>query len=397
MTSWLLPVSLAFASQALAVLAFAYTTADSILRLPVSVCVAALTWQFHQKIQDDVLANRLLMTLLTTPIWIQCIKTFDDLCLTRISVEKQNEWKAIKVKSRISWALAMLWNARGVASPWQINRLPPWSYHQPAGWVPSRCRELLRHIRNFVICYFVLDVFASQPPPDLEGMMAVDNQALFSRLCTMSTEEIIFRFAAVFGFWLNTFCSITLLNSIFSIFYLTILMQPVEMVPPIFGKLSDACTLRGFWGSTWHQTLRRSLNSISDLIAHRVLHIPRKSLAARYIRLFISFGISGAIHHSADLVLGVPGPESQALVYFITTAAAITFEDSVQHISPKVIGVEAHEEWRKYIGYLWVCGYMYWTTPAWAYPAARVVRPSVDVLTPARWSVVGSIIRGTNM
>ncbi|KAK3315644.1 membrane bound O-acyl transferase family-domain-containing protein [Apodospora peruviana] len=395
MTSWFPPLSLALTSQSLTALAFAYTKTDSILRLPVSVCVAALTWQFHHTL-PDVLANRLLMTLLTTPMWIQCIKTFDDLCITRISFEKEKKRspnQGLQTNSRISWALAMLWNARGIGTPWQIDRLPPWSYHQPSGWIPSRRRELLRHARNFVICYFVLDVFASQPPPDLEGMMAVDNQALFSRLCIMSAEEVIFRFAAVFGFWLNTFCSITILNSIFSLAYLTVFLRPVEMVPPIFGKLSDAYTLRQFWGSTWHQTLRRPLTSISNFIAHSVLHISRKSLETRYIKLFISFGISGAIHHLADLVLGLPSHESQAFVYFVTTAAAIAFEDGVQYISPKVIGVEAHEAWRKYVGYLWVCGYMYWMTPAWAYPAARVVRPAVDVLIPARWSVVGSFVK----
>ncbi|KAK3311973.1 membrane bound O-acyl transferase family-domain-containing protein [Apodospora peruviana] len=388
MAPWLhvlVPFSLALTSQTLTALAFTYTASDSILRIPISVGVVALTWQFHQTVQDVLTPNQLLMALLTTGMWIQCIKTFDDLSLTRISVEKQEQWTTLNHRrrgffkgvettgSRISWALVMLWNARGIGTPWQIDRLPVWA----AGWVPSRRHELSRHTRNFVICYFVLDVFAHRPPPDLDRLMAVDNQSLFSRLCCITTEEVIFRFAAVSAFWLNTFCLVIFLNSIFSVLYLLIL--PVEMVPPIYGKLSDTYTLRNFWGhsrSTWHQTLRRPLTSISNFFIYRVFRLPpspRSLIAARYLKLFISFGISGAIHQSADLVLGISRNESQAFVYFVTTAAAITFEDGVQYIfSPKVIG----QAWRKYVGYIWVCGYMYWMTPACAYPAARVVRPT---------------------
>ncbi|KAH7198439.1 membrane bound O-acyl transferase family-domain-containing protein [Fusarium flagelliforme] len=369
-------LNLAATSQALTAFGLGYTRPSNLARWAIALSVAWLTWLFNQAIHD-ALQSRLHVALLSTGMWIQCLKTFDDLCLTKLSFDEETKKSSSTSSSRLHFGVSNLWNMRGVGTSKVISQIPCWS-HSPGrlSSVPSRGQEMLRHIRNATISYLVLDVFACQPPPDLENMMSPRNELLLSRLREIGAGEAIFRFFAVFGFWLNTFCVIHLVNSIFCLSYLILGLYPVEMLPPIWGQLSEAYTIRRFWGNFWHQTLRRHLTSISDFLVHRILHMLRGSLVARYCKLFISFFISGALHYPADRALGISVQESNAIPYFVITAFAIMCEDSVQHIS-KGWGSKR----RRYLGYFWVALYMYWMTPSWGYPAARVVRPQDQLVS----------------
>ncbi|KAJ4130197.1 hypothetical protein NW768_007179 [Fusarium equiseti] len=367
---------LATISQALTACALGFTRPSNFARPAIALSVTWLTWLFNQAIHD-ALQSRLHVALLSTGMWIQCLKTFDDLCLTKLSFDEEAKKSTPMSSSRLHFGVSNLWNMRGVGTSKVICQIPCWS-HSPArsSSVPSRSQEMLRHVRNAAISYLILDVFVCQPPPDLENMMSPRNELLFSRLGEISADEGIFRLFAVFGFWLNTFCVIYLVNSIFCLSYLVLGLYPVEMLPPIWGRLSKAYTIRRFWGNFWHQTLRRHLTSISDFLVHRILYMPRGSVISRYCKLFISFFISGALHYPADRALGISVQESNAIPYFVITAFAIMCEDCVQHISKGWGGKR-----RQYLGYFWVALYMYWMTPSWGYPAARVVRPQ-DQLVP---------------
>ncbi|KAH7242214.1 membrane bound O-acyl transferase family-domain-containing protein [Fusarium tricinctum] len=363
---------LAATSQALSVFALGFTAPSDLLRPAIAVVVAWLTWLFNESIHD-ALQSRLHVALLSTGMWIQCLKTFDDLCLSKLSFDQEAGTSPKTAVGQLQFGVGNLWNMRGVGTSKQISQIPPWSYTNPLA--PSRGRESTRHVRNAVVSFLILDVFANQPPPDLENMMSPRNEQLFSRLGEVNAEEAIFRFFASFGFWLNTFCVIQLINSLSSLLYLALNTYPVEMLPPIWGRLSDAYSIRRFWGNFWHQTLRRHLTSLSEFLVHKVLHMP-KGFLARYCKLIVCFFISGALHFPADRALGISARESNVITYFLTTALVIMCEDGIQHISRRLEG-----NWRRYFGYAWVVFYMYLMTPSWGYPAARVVRPQ-DQLIP---------------
>ncbi|KAM0302439.1 hypothetical protein HYE67_009952 [Fusarium culmorum] len=380
---------LAATSQALTAFALGFTAPGNLVRPAIALVVAWLTWIFNQAI-DDALPSRLHIAMISTGMWIQFLKSLDDLCLTKVSFGEE-ETTAKKLPptssstiSRLRFGVSNLWNMRGVGTAHQISKIPSWS-SSPAtlSHVPSRRQEVLRHVKNATLSYLVLDVFANQPPPDLENLMSPRNELFFSRLEEIDTQEALFRLGAVLGFWLNTFCVIHLVNSVFSLGYLILGLYPVRMLPPVWGRLSDAYTIRRFWGDFWHQTLRRHLTSISDFLVHGLLHMPRGTLIARYCKLIISFFISGALHYPADRALGISVQESNAITYFLVTALAIMCEDGVQHISKGLGGNK-----RKYFGYIWVVAYMYWMTPSWGYPAARVVRPQDKMVS---YSVIGNL------
>ena len=367
---------LAITSQALTTSSLGFTRPSNLARPAIALSVIWLTWLFNQAIHD-ALQSRLHVALLSTGMWIQCLKTLDDLCLTKLSFDEEAKKSTTMSSSRLYFGISNLWNMRGVGTSKVISQIPFWSYSPGRlSSVPSRGQEMIRHVRNATISYLILDIFACQPPPDLENMMSPQNELLLSRMGQIGAEEAIFRLFAVFGFWLNTFCVIHLVNSIFCLSYLILGLYPVEMLPPIWGRLSEAYTIRRFWGNFWHQTLRRHLTSISDFLTHRILHMPRGSVIARYCKLSISFFISGALHYPADRALGISVQESNTIPYFVITALAIMFEDSVQHISKGWGGKR-----RQYLGYFWVVLYMYWMTPSWGYPAARVVRPQDQLVS----------------
>ncbi|EYB25976.1 hypothetical protein HG531_009956 [Fusarium graminearum] len=380
---------LAATSQALTAFALGFTAPGNLVRPAVALVIAWLTWIFNQAI-DDALPSRLHIAMISTGMWIQFLKSLDDLCLTKVSfgdeetTAKKSPPTSSSTMSRLRFGVSNLWNMRGVGTAHQISKIPSWS-SSPAtlSHVPSRRQEVLRHVKNATLSYLVLDVFANQPPPDLENLMSPRNELLFSRLEEIDAQEALFRLGAVLGFWLNTFCVIHLVNSVFSLGYLISGLYPVRMLPPVWGRLSDAYTIRRFWGDFWHQTLRRHLTSISDFLVHGLLHMPRGALIARYCKLIISFFISGALHYPADRALGISVQESNAITYFLVTALAIMCEDGVQHISKGLGGNK-----RKYFGYIWVVAYMYWMTPSWGYPAARVVRPQDKMVS---YSVIGNL------
>ncbi|KAF5665702.1 acetyltransferase [Fusarium heterosporum] len=363
---------LAAVSQALTAFAIGFTTPSNLLRPTIALFVCWLTWAFNQAIYD-ALHSRLHVALLSTGMWIQCLKTFNDLCLSGLSFEDEASALPKPTIDRISFGFSNLWNMRGVGTSKEISQIHPWSSKDSL--IPSRGQEAKRHARNVIISYLILDVFANQPPPDLDNMMAPRNEQLLARFGEVSSEEAIFRLFASFGFWLNTFCVIQLINSAFSLLYLGCNVYPVEKLPPIWGRLSDAYSIRRFWGNFWHQTLRRHLTSLSDFVVHGVLHLP-KGWLARYSKLIVCFFISGALHFPADRALGISAQESNVIGYFLTTALAIMCEDGVQHISRGMGG-----NWRQPFGYFWVVFYMYLMTPSWGYPAARAVKPQ-DHLIP---------------
>lgn len=385
---WRDVLEFAFPSQILTIFALGFLPPSNPLRLPIAAIVAFRAWLFCQFVQGQF-ESRMIVALLSAAMWIQSVKTFVDLCLTKLSYDREDavargrtyrsRWSSMSTQtsfsdtmgSRFQFGLRNLWNMRGIGTTAQIAVLPPWSTEDPK-FIPSPEREVHRHLKNIILSYLVLELFSFQPSPDMK-MLARRNEGLFGRLSEITAEEAIFRFFFTIGFWVNSFCIIQFINSLFCLVYVGFEMYPVRQVPPIWGRLSDAYSVRQFWGKTWHQTLRRPLTSVSNFIMHDFLRFRKGSLFARYSKLLICFLISGAFHYPADLALGIPATQSNAITFFATTALVIMLEDGIQHIFHRIGG--GGSKWSRYLGYAWVCCYLYWLTPAWGFPAARVVRP----------------------
>jgi len=115
----------------------------------------------------------------------------------------------------------------------------------------------------------------------------------------------------------------------------------------------------------------------ADLIVDNTLpFLPRHSLASRYLRLTIAFFISGLIHYRADQAMGVPNVENGAIKFFLIQALAIMLEDTVAPITSAILPKPIH----RVLGWIWVLGFLIWTTPIWTYPSARLGLDSAALL-----------------
>merc|ERR1712093_695282 len=95
--------------------------------------------------------------------------------------------------------------------------------------------------------------------------------------------------------------------------------------------MSEAYTVRGFWGHSWHQP-------------------------NTYSKVFVTFFMSGP------------------LKFFYFQAAGVVVEDFVQLIYRLITGRDLKDPprlWTRMLGYVWVGFFLlFWTTPGWCYPAA---------------------------
>ena len=149
----------------------------------------------------------------------------------------------------------------------------------------------------------------------------------------------------------------------------------------------------------WHSGLRNSFLGTSNFFTYDVLRLRRGTLAARYINLFLVFGISAAFHTSNDITMGIPPAESVEHEFFLMQAVGITLEDFAgwlyRVVRPRPQpnrrdektgrdGVEERvESWQKLMGYLWVIAWFVFTTPRWSYQRLRLDADSSSTFGPA--------------
>ncbi|KAJ5186086.1 hypothetical protein N7491_006043 [Penicillium cf. griseofulvum] len=107
--------------------------------------------------------------------------------------------------------------------------------------------------------------------------------------------------------------------------------------PPNFAGLSEAYSIRRFWGYTWHQQLRRQAGApgehLISLLPNSVRTSKRTSvrLGRRYSLLLMTFFVSGLIHacgsYQVTRALGLPLSDGGEIKYFVLQGVAIIAED----------------------------------------------------------------------
>ena len=127
----------------------------------------------------------------------------------------------------------------------------------------------------------------------------------------------------------------------------------------------------------WHQMYRQTFGGPARFIIHDAFQLPQSTFAGRYARILMTFFISGVLHLSADITVGIALGESGAIRFFCTQALGIFLEDGVQALHRQLIlkrTVKTSLRSRsvaRMIGYVWLGTFLAWSTPVWAYPAMR--------------------------
>jgi hypothetical protein len=113
--------------------------------------------------------------------------------------------------------------------------------------------------------------------------------------------------------------------------------------------------------------LREPLNNPAIWFVENGLGL-KKGLVARYLKIFLTFFLSGFIHLLPDLTAGITFSQSGALRFYCVQVLGIILEDGVQEIYRRAGGKEG-KVWTKAGGFIWVAAFLlFWSSPSWHWP-----------------------------
>ncbi|KAJ3534532.1 hypothetical protein NM208_g7503 [Fusarium decemcellulare] len=289
----------------------------------------------------------------------------EHILISRVNVDDLHAKSGKDASSHVSCATllfraaGMYFNLRRVGMRSEISM----KYRRTSG----RPHFLYAKIIEVIGMYLIMDAVMSAPLPETH-LITREKQTLF-RFSNLSLEDVAFRFFGTLGYWLVTFICNRLNHACAAVVSLLLGLSKSEDWPHLNGPIGASYTVRGFWGTFWHQLYRKSLTGWVDFVADKVLGFRRGTLLSRYTRLFLAFLVSGVMHHCLGYLYSFSADERFATEkFYALQALGIMFEDAVQAVTasislPKLI--------RRAVGYIWVLAFLSWSTPICSYPSMR--------------------------
>ncbi|POS75434.1 hypothetical protein DHEL01_v206176 [Diaporthe helianthi] len=274
--------------------------------------------------------------------------------------------------SKLKWAAAMMFNTRGVRWSFEVKNLP-------ASRPMSKSSFLLRQAIQFAKMLLMSDLFLQLStrllwtPPESPGSKASEPGAVSwqdSKALTISHSDWRWSFLKVLVFAAGPYFFVKLQYVTASIVAVGLNMSQVEDWPPYFGNVNNVTTVRYFWGTFWHQTLRRSFTKFTGFVINTI-GIARGTNLSSYTQIWLAFVASGLMHAQSMLLLPHPPNITVSertlgvLAFFLWQAAAITIEDLFQWLYRRTYSGFLSQRAMNVIGYAWVI-VSFWISLPWA-------------------------------
>jgi len=290
--------------------------------------------------------------------------------------EMKAEKKTGSALERLVFGFQSIFSFRDAGTPFEVKNVPPFIYND-LSFVPSAPAFVLRSAVTAIICYFVIDFIESQPPPPNGAeTFAKEKVSVLLRLRDITLQEAVTRIAVSCGFWVLLSSWMMGTSSVLNILCVTLRIDKVENCKSLLGPMSEAYTVRGFWGHAWHQATRKIFAAPANYFVDEWFVFQKYSPPATYSKVFVTFFMSGVVHAIADWSNGMDWDKSGALKFFYFQAAGIVVEDFVQLIYRLISGRDLKDPprlWTRMLGYVWVGFFLlFWTTPGWFYPTAAM-------------------------
>ena len=152
------------------------------------------------------------------------------------------------VRRRLQFGWSISLQSRFPRTRWPVKNIPPFSYKDPS-YVPSRASFTAR---NTLKCLFYIAIVRAVTrvgdPAENPIQFDSDRISLISRLNSVSETELSTRFGAVLGYFALHYFVVDLLYSLLGTLTVALRISSVEDWPPVFGSMSDAWSIRQFWG-----------------------------------------------------------------------------------------------------------------------------------------------------
>lgn len=149
--------------------------------------------------------------------------------------------------------------------------------------------------------------------------------------------------------------------------------------PPLFGSLSEAYSIRRFWGKFWHRLVVRPYSNFGRYAARRIVGLRPDSKAERMTTLFAVFFLSGVAHGVvAWWELGQCAYWTRDVAWFCGNFLAGALEVVVARVFRQcTLKMGWTNHWRhvnessgllRAVGFAWVFGFFFWSVPKWMWP-----------------------------
>ncbi|OJK04702.1 hypothetical protein ASPACDRAFT_38260 [Aspergillus aculeatus ATCC 16872] len=305
--------------------------------------------------------------------------------------------------NRSKAAFQLLLTIRGIGTPWQPKNIPPFPAVMQTDPPPGRTQYVVRQLAIIIWQGLFLRL--------LRHPLLHPDQSFYS-----PGQEFSYRLDQ----WPGRLACTYIIGLIPSYLFLDMMYRgtailfvgtgdhSVSQWPPLFGSLADSYTCRGFWGKFWHQYLRWPFSSFSNCVTTRILKLPRPSLVERYVNVFIVFSLSMIMHMIGNTIAGVEGGYFGSILFFLSQAVAIMFEDAVQSVwraavarrSRTPVRLEDEQKqknedvnadatptatrgggggaavpllWQRCVGFVWVVLWIAYSWSWWYYPIIRTM------------------------
>ena len=162
-----------------------------------------------------------------------------------------NAWQApgpSSLADRLHFGFSSAFNARMIRTPWEVKGVPPFST-KDSTFVPTRAQFLLRTCLRLLTVYLVLDLLTAWGDPDKNPVIySLDLVPTFRRLGEVTVEQLVIRLITTIALWTSIYCIMTILYSVVSLIAVLSGASEARSWPPVYGSLSNAYTIRRFWG-----------------------------------------------------------------------------------------------------------------------------------------------------
>ncbi|KAL4959288.1 wax synthase family protein [Aspergillus stella-maris] len=375
-----------------------FTSSRSPLRPIAAALTAILAYLLQRNIQTYYSGTRPSGPVVAM-CWVNVLNAIDLLLLTQASYGAQVAYRKTKDEKKdrltksgqgedglfkkIVFALVLPYNLRRIKTPWQISRVPHFDESNPA-YVPSRSSFLLQSLGKLVVAgaFIALLPLDPQNPLLVKAVSKLDQtkSVLFYR--NYDAYSILLQAGFTLSFGVVTRASIVSGYIVGAIFAVLLGGDPAEW-PPVAGSLREAWSLERLWGRSWHQTLRRPLTSNATFLSS-TLGLSPSSLPAHWIRVVIAFLGSGLVHALMDIGFGVEWEKTGALWFYGLQIVGFVVEGVLKTmLTPVANTLGLGRCVRRGVGYIWVAGFLLWSTPVWINPILVSLRDDgTNVMSP---------------
>lgn len=189
---------------------------------------------------------------------------------TKLTTETAASPRPVSTWRRLQFGFGVTINPRQVNTRYQVKNVPRWSPDE-LQHVPSRVNFLRRTVTNIFLSYLIVDLCSLGAQPERNAtLFSHDKVALFAREDRLTSEEALTRILASLILWLNIYCVFRILHGIIGFLAVGSGLSKVTDWPSPFGQLSEAYSVRQFWGYVYF------LNS-KDPDSNCTIHICNKS------------------------------------------------------------------------------------------------------------------------